>query len=171
MQIRYRYVTYRYTDGSQQQLERHYRQLLHDALRQSHQSILQRSATWRPLADIRESTEMLTLKIELAGMREEEIEVTLYEDALVISGERHDDSVSSENLYYHEAQIHYGPFRVEVLILSPIDRDNIKARYENGFLWVDLPKKLPESIAERIQIQPSSTKNSQRERVNTTHIE
>jgi len=40
MRIRYRYVTYRYTDGSQQQLERHYRQLLHDALRQSHQSIL-----------------------------------------------------------------------------------------------------------------------------------
>src|SRR2546427_80417 len=48
MRIRYRYVTYRYTDGSQQQLERHYRQLVHDAFRQSHQSILQRSATWRP---------------------------------------------------------------------------------------------------------------------------
>jgi len=91
MRIRYRYVTYRYTDGSQQQLERHYRQLLHDALRQSHQSILQRSATWRPLADIRESTEMMTIKIELAGVREEDIEVTLYEDALVVSGERQDD--------------------------------------------------------------------------------
>src|SRR6266550_150104 len=80
MRIRYRYVTYRYTDGSQQQLERHYRQLVHDALRQSHQSILQRSATWRPLADIRESTEMMTIKIELAGVREEDIEVTLYEE-------------------------------------------------------------------------------------------
>ncbi|GAC1695850.1 MAG: hypothetical protein NVS9B9_18460 [Ktedonobacteraceae bacterium] len=159
MRIRYRYVTYRYTDGSQQQLERHYRQLLHDALRQSHQSILQRSATWRPLADIRESAEMMTIKIELSGMREEEIEVTLYEDALVVSGERHDDPTRSENLYYHEAQIRYGPFRVEVLILSPIDGDGIKARYENGFLWVDLPKKLPENIAEHAQIQQSSTKD------------
>jgi len=158
MRIRYRYLTYRYTDGSQQQLERHYRQLLHDALRQSHQSILQRSATWRPLADIRESTGMMTIKIELAGVREEDIEVTLYEDALVVSGERQDDPERSENLYYHEAQIRYGPFRVEVLILSPIDREGIQARYENGFLWVDLPKKLPESKSERVRIQRSITK-------------
>ncbi len=158
MHIRYRYVTYRYTDGSQQQLERHYRQLLHDALRQSHQSILQRSATWRPLADIRESTEMMTIKIELAGVREEDIEVTLYEDALVVSGERQDDPERSENLYYHEAQIRYGPFRVEVLILSPIDREGTKTRYENGFLWVDLPKKIPESKSERVRIQRSITK-------------
>ena len=157
MRIRYRYVTYRYKDGSQQQLERHYRQLVHDALRQSHQSILQRSATWRPLADIRESAEMLTVKIELAGMKEEEIDVTLYEDALVVSGERHEEPERNENVYYHEAQIRYGPFRIEVLLLLPIDREGVKARYENGFLWVDLPK-LPQNKPERVRIQRSVTK-------------
>jgi len=157
MRIRYRYVTYRYTDGSQQQLERHYRQLLHDALRQSHQSILQRSATWRPFADIRESTEGMAVKIELAGMKEEEIDVTLYEDALVVSGERHEDAEPDSQLYYHEAQIRYGPFRIEILLLAPIERDGVKARYENGFLWVDLPK-LPQNNPERIRIQRSVTK-------------
>jgi len=157
MRIRYRYVTYRYTDGSQQQLERHYRQLVHDALRQSHQSILQRSATWRPLADIRESSEMLMVKIELAGMKEEEIDVTLYEDALLVSGERHEEPEGNENVYYHEAQIRYGPFRIEVLLLLPIDREGVKARYENGFLWVDLPK-LPQNKPERVRIERSVTK-------------
>ena len=157
MRIRYRYVTYRYTDGSQQQLERHYRQLVHDALRQSHQSILQRSATWRPLADIRESAEMVMVKIELAGMKEEEIDVTLYEDALVVSGERHEEPEGNENVYYHEAQIRYGPFRIEVLLLLPIDREGVKARYENGFLWVDLPK-LPQNKPERVRIERSMTK-------------
>jgi HSP20 family protein len=156
MRIRYRYVTYRYTDGSQQQLERHYRQLVHDALRQSHQSILQRSATWRPLADIRESAEMLMVKIELAGMKEEEIDVTLYEDALLVSGERHEEPEGNENVYYHEAQIRYGPFRIEVLLLLPIDREGVKARYENGFLWVDLPK-LPQNKPERVRIERSVT--------------
>jgi len=150
-------VTYRYTDGSQQQLERHYRQLVHDALRQSHQSILQRSATWRPLADIRESAEMVMVKIELAGMKEEEIDVTLYEDALVVSGERHEEPEGNENVYYHEAQIRYGPFRIEVLLLLPIDREGVKARYENGFLWVDLPK-LPQNKPERVRIERSVTK-------------
>src|SRR2546422_6555412 len=149
MRMRYRFVTYRYSDGSQQQMERHYRQLLQDALRQSQQSILQHSVTWRPLADIHESLEIMTVKIELAGMSEEEIEVTLYEDALVVSGERHDDHEHKQNLSYHEAQIRYGPFRFEVLIDSPIDRQAVTARYENGFLWVDLPKLL-ENQPERI---------------------
>ena len=138
MRMRYRYVTYRYSDGSQQQLDRHYRQLLQDAL--SQQAMLQRSVTWRPLADIQESAEMMTVKIELAGMKEEDIEVTLYADALVVSGERHDDHKHDTGIYYHEAQIRYGPFRVEVFIPSPVDREAVTARYENGFLWVDLPK-------------------------------
>jgi HSP20 family protein len=150
--MRYRYVTYRYIEGSQKQLEHHYRQLVQDALRQNQQSVLHRSTTWRPLADILESAEVMTIKIELAGMKEEEIEVTLYEDALVISGERHADHESQESLYYHEAQIRYGPFRVEVFIPSPIDRDAVTARYENGMLSVDLSK-LPENKPERVRIQ------------------
>lgn len=143
MRMRYRQVTYRYTDGSQQERDRYYRQLWHDALRQSQQALLQHSVTWRPLADIRESAEVMTVKIELAGMREEDIDVTLYADALVVSGERLDDHKQGETVYYHEAQIRYGPFRVEVFIPSPVDREAVTARYENGFLWVDLPK-LPE---------------------------
>src|SRR6266481_2765099 len=134
MRMRYRYVAYRYADGSQQQLERHYRQLLQDALRQSQQSILQRSVIWRPMADIQESAEMMTVKIELAGMKEEDIEVTLYADALVVSGERQDDHKHGVGIYYHEAQIRYGPFRVEVFIPSPVDREAVTVRYENGFL-------------------------------------
>src|SRR5215471_1092547 len=140
MRMRYRYVTYRYDDGSGQQLERHYRQLLQDALGQSQQSMLHRSVTWRPLADIHESADMMTVKIELAGMKEEDIEVTLYEDALVVSGVRHDKHEHGDNLYYHEAQIRYGPFRVEVYIPASIDREAVTARYEDGFLWIDLPK-------------------------------
>src|SRR6266480_4485339 len=140
MRMRYRQVTYRSIGGSPKQLEQRYRQLLNDALRQSQQSMLHRSSTWRPLADIRESAEYMMVKIELAGMKEEEIEVTLYEDALVISGERHDDHEHGANLYYHEAQIRYGPFRVEVYIPASIDREAVKARYEDGFLWIDLPK-------------------------------
>lgn len=155
MRMRYRHVTYRYIDGSQTQLEHHYRQLIQEALHQSQQTLLQRSKTWRPLADILESTDRMTVKIELAGMKEEDIEVTLYEDALVVSGERHDDQECQDPLHYREAQIRYGPFRVEVFISSPVEREAVKARYENGFLIVDLPK-LPLSKPERVPIQRSN---------------
>src|SRR6266542_2909515 len=136
MRMRYRQVTYRSIGGSPKQLEQRYRQLLNDALRQSQQSMLHRSSTWRPLADIRESAEYMMVTVELAGMKEEEIEVTLYEDALVISGERRHESDRQEDLYYREAQIRYGPFRVEVLLSVSIERDAVTARYENGLLWM-----------------------------------
>ncbi len=151
MRMHYRYVAYRYMEGTQKQLELHYRQLLNDALRQSQASILQPSATWRPLADILESPKMIQVKVELAGTEEEDIEVTLYEDALVISGERHDYQEPQEGLNYHEAQIRYGPFRVEVFILAPIMHDAVAARYKNGMLFVDLPK-LPTSQPEHVHI-------------------
>ncbi len=155
MRMRYRYVTCRYREGSQKQLELHYRQLLNDVLRQQ-QSVLYPSTTWRPSADILESSEKIRVTVELAGMNEEDIEVTLYEDALVISGERRDAYEYQQGLSYHEAQIRYGPFRVEVYIPTPIVRDAVNARYENGMLFVDLPK-LPASPSERISIQRTAS--------------
>ena len=152
MRMRYRHVTYRYIEGSQKQLEHRYRQLLQDAWRQSQQAMVHRASTWRPPADILESPEMVTVKIELAGMKDEDIEVTLYEDALVISGERQDHHANVENLCYHEAQIRYGPFRVEVFIPSPVEREAVTARYEHGFLWVDLPR-VSQSEPEHVRLQ------------------
>jgi HSP20 family protein len=158
MRMRYRQVTYRSIDGSSKQMEQRYRQLLNDALHQSQQSILHSSTTWRPLADICESAEGMTVKVELAGMKEEEIAVTLYENALVISGERLDEhDETHKNLCYHEAQIRYGPFRVEVFIPVPVERDSVTARYENGFLWVTLPGVLP-SQPGRVHIPGSAIK-------------
>lgn len=152
MRLRYRHMTYRYIDGTQNQLQYHYHQLVQEALHQSQQALLRRSKTWRPFADISESAAMMIVKIELAGMKEEDIDVTLYEDALVISGDRHEDHEPQEGLYYHEAQIRYGPFRVEVPVPLSIDRDAVTARYENGFLSVHLPK-LPANKSERVPLQ------------------
>jgi len=75
----------------------------------------------------------------------------------VINGERRHESDRQEDLYYREAQIRYGPFRVEVLLSVSIERDAVTARYENGFLWVTLPK-VPVSEPEQIHIQRSGIK-------------
>jgi HSP20 family protein len=143
MRLRYKYVTYHFGEdqSSQQSLERHYRQLMDELLRQGqHHTLPQRAVQWRPPADIQETPDTIVVKMELAGMRDEDIEVTLYEDALVVTGRREDDSDHDNTVYYHEAQIRYGPFRAEVLLPGPVRRDAVEARYENGFLRVVLPK-------------------------------
>lgn len=167
MRLRYKYVTYHFGEDqpSQQSLERHYRQLMDELLRQGqHHTLPQRAVQWRPPADIHETPDTIVVKMELAGMRDEDIEVTLYEDALVVTGRREDDADHDSTVYYHEAQIRYGPFRAEILLPGPVRRDAVEARYENGFLRVTLPKvseRMPEESRVTIKRGGRSSATSQ----------
>ena len=163
MRVRYRSVTYRYIQGSQEELERRYHQLWHELVRQSQQqTILHRPSLWRPPADIHETPDAITVKIELAGMREDTIDVTLYQDALVVSGERHDDHEHDETICYHEAQIRYGPFQIEIFIPQEIEPALVEAHYDDGFLRVLLPKAAP-GDAQQPSTQNSATTQKSRD--------
>jgi HSP20 family molecular chaperone IbpA len=163
MRLRFKYVAYHFgadasAESAQQNLQRHYRQLMDDLFRQGQQPPLGHgTAQWRPPTDIHETPEAILVKMELAGMREEDIEVTLYEDALVVTGRREDDSDHGDSVYYHEAQIRYGPFRAEILLPAAVKRDAAEASYENGFLRVLLPRAMP---AER-EAAPGAAKGGQ----------
>lgn len=140
MRLRLRSITYSF-GGTSQSLERHFRELREELLRQGqHYGLLHPTGQWRPPADIHETPDDMRIKIELAGMTEDDIEITLYDNALVVSGSRDDDSDHDETGCYHEAQIRYGPFRTEVLLPAPVDREAVTAVYENGFLRIRLPK-------------------------------
>lgn len=171
MRLRYRSVTYRYMQGSPQELERQHHQLWHELVRQSQPlSPLHHSSIWRPPADIHETDNAITVKIELAGMRESELDVTLYRDALVVSGERPDHHEHEEEaICYHEAQIRYGPFRIEIVIPNEVDHAQVKARYDDGFLQVLLPKKVPAPPKQLGSQAPSSSqKQPEREKQTPT---
>ena len=165
MRLRYRSVTHRYIQGSPQELERRYHELWHELVRQSQQqALMHRPSGWRPPADIHETPDAITVKIELAGMREEDIDVTLYKDALVVSGERRDDHEHDDTICYHEAQIRYGPFRVEIFIPGEIERNKIEAHYDDGFLKILLPKTAP-AEPKQAQIPGESAEQREREEV------
>jgi HSP20 family molecular chaperone IbpA len=102
---------------------------------------------WRPHTDVYETPEHLIVKMELAGVPEEAIEITLYADHVVVTGTR-EESLPTEKagsgpdhrLAFHEAQIHYGPFRSEVRLPRPIDSEGVTAELDNGFLVITLPR-------------------------------
>ena len=93
---------------------------------------------WRPPTDIYETPDAYILRVELAGVAEDQIELMLYQDVLVVEGTRSCDTPASAR--YHTAEIRYGRFRVELGLPADIDRDRVDARYEAGFLSVTLPK-------------------------------
>jgi HSP20 family protein len=158
MRLRYRTVLFHIEDG--EDLRQHYQQLIDELVRQAQpsHSIARRTASWRPPTDLHETEDAYFVKVEIAGMAEEDIEVTLYEDAVVVSGVRADESLPAEGASFHEAQIRYGPFQAAIPLPSHIDRASAEARYANGFLRLRLPKKPPARLrvqsGEEIAAQP-----------------
>jgi HSP20 family protein len=78
------------------------------------------------------------VQAELAGVREEDIDIALFSDYLAISGQRR--CAAPGVAAYHLAGILYGEFRLEVAVIANIRRDDVEASYDNGMLTVVLPK-------------------------------
>lgn len=141
--MRVRYVADAYSfGGPEQSLDRHYRELRDELLGQGRQYALphHHAVVWRPPADIHETTDAVVVKLELAGAREEHLEITVYSNGLVVSGRRDDDADLDDCLCYHEAQVRYGPFRAEFRLPVPVERDDAAVSYESGFLRIRLRK-------------------------------
>jgi HSP20 family protein len=94
---------------------------------------------WRPPADLYECAGEYVVKVEIPGLSEDEFDLSLYDDVLVVSGNRLCAMPSDEARVY-SMEIRYGPFRLEVPVPPAIDPDRVSARYEAGFLLVKLPK-------------------------------
>lgn len=143
MRVRYVSVSYRFGKSSTG-LEQHYQEL-REAMVSAAQgySYLRQTSAWRPPMDVHETAESVLVKVEVAGIREEDIEVELYPNALVITGVRRDDTDHDDGLCFHTAQVRYGIFHVDLALPAPIKPEDTEASYRDGFLRVRLPKVTP----------------------------
>jgi HSP20 family protein len=92
-----------------------------------------------PPTNIYETEHSLIMLCEIAGMREEDFEVTVEGNRLAISGARAALSFQGK-VVYHRIEIHSGPFRREFFIPRHVDSEKIAATYQNGFLRIEMPK-------------------------------
>lgn len=101
---------------------------------------------WRPAVDVYEADGTLTIVAELAGVREEQINVALDENILRIRGERTPLCEDPERSV-HEIGILYGPFAADIYLPFAVDHDGVEALYENGILQVRLRRVAPTKIS------------------------
>ena len=95
---------------------------------------------WRPDADAYETAASVEVLVDLAGVAEDDYEIQLFEDVLVVEGERRLPSCR-EGAVYHAVGVRQGPFRVELPLPAPVDGERAQARYDRGLLYVTLPKR------------------------------
>jgi len=114
-----------------------------DRVRRASWMDVQHTHTWRPPTDVFETDEAVVVRIEVAGMSQSDFHISTNERLLVITGFRNDPS---PKVAYHQLEVRYGEFRVEVFLHWLIDHTRVQATYESGFLMVTLPRTQPRQI-------------------------
>lgn len=112
-------------------------------------AIRHRRDLWQPAADVYETDDAYVVLLEVAGMRNAEIEVTLTDGALFVSGRRpelHHEGA----LHFHQLSINEGPFQCAVYLPGPVVESEVEAAYDDGLLTITLPKRRP--VTTRIEV-------------------
>jgi HSP20 family protein len=93
---------------------------------------------WSPALDLYQDSDSIVAVVELPGMRKEEIEISLHDGTLTISGERKRESANGEKAERTERYV--GAFRRSITLPTRVDASKVSATYQDGILTVTLPK-------------------------------
>src|SRR5204862_2548083 len=93
---------------------------------------------WSPALDLYQNNDNVVAVVELPGMRKEDIEISLHDGNLAISGERKNSSSNGETAERTERYV--GSFRRSITIPARVDASKVTATYRDGILTVTLPK-------------------------------
>ena len=105
---------------------------------------LRRAVIWVPPTDVFETEDQFVVQVEVAGVNQADLTVSLQDRRLIITGTRSDRGPSPRA--YQQMQVRFGDFGTEVELPAPIDENGIEASYVDGFLRVVLPKRKPRQI-------------------------
>lgn len=95
-------------------------------------------AFWVPNTDVYATENGCVIKVELAGMRSDNLEITVEGNRLRINGNRPDGCRASKCSFL-VMEINYGPFESVLELPAKYDLSQAKAAYLNGFLRIDVP--------------------------------
>jgi HSP20 family protein len=108
---------------------------------------------WWPRIDVFDREAELIVRMEMAGVDPDAIDVTVEDRTLTITGNRHFEEVSEENGFHHR-EIFTGEFKRSLVLPDGLDAAEIKARASNGILEVAIPRR-PEVLPRKVKIDVS----------------
>jgi HSP20 family protein len=112
---------------------------------------------WAPALDIAERTDAYVVTVEVPGIEPEQLEITLEDGVLTISGERRFEAETKEQ-QYHRVERSYGAFRRSITLPARVKADAIDASFEDGLLQVVVPK-AEEAKPRRIEVRSRQAVN------------
>jgi len=113
-------------------------------LSNSNWKLYSQNQRWNPPTDVFETDEQIIIRIEIAGMEEDDFDITFDKNIFSVTGSRIDQVRSVK--VFHQMEVNFGEFFTGIEINIPLDIDNAEARYNNGFLSIFINKASPKTI-------------------------
>ena len=98
------------------------------------------SCRWCPAVDVSESEKELLVSADLPGVDSKDVEITVKENILTLTGERKTEK-EDKGESYHRVERAYGSFSRSFVLPSTVDETKVSAEYKDGVLRVHLPKR------------------------------
>lgn len=95
--------------------------------------------TWAPALDLYEDKDNLVLRAELPGLKKEDIDISIHENVISVSGERKNEKKYEAGETSREERV-FGRFTRSLKLPKQVEAGKIKAVYKDGILTVTLPK-------------------------------
>jgi HSP20 family protein len=108
---------------------------------------------WSPPLDVFQDKDHVFVKCELPGMKKQDIQISLHENALTIAGERRQEQEIKEGDGYRSERF-FGRFHRSLTLPVPVQPHNVTAQYKDGILTVTLAK-AEEAKPKQIEVKVS----------------
>ena len=110
--------------------------------------------------NIAETQDGFIVEASLPGVKSEDLDITIQDNVLTISGETRQEQQTGEKPNYHRIERRYGRFSRSVSLPTQVQVDRVQATLTNGILRLDIPK--AEAVKPRkITVQGGSANNGQ----------
>ncbi|NPV87101.1 MAG: Hsp20/alpha crystallin family protein [Anaerolineae bacterium] len=119
------------------------------------ESLWQSEGEFMPQIDISETDKEFTITADLPGIDDKDIEVSVSNNVISISGKKEAQKTEKGRNYYH-VERSFGSFHRDIPLRMEIDEDKVEARFDKGVLTITAPKR-PEAIenVKRVQVKKS----------------
>lgn len=105
---------------------------------------------WMPASEVTETPDSYQIQLDVPGVRDENIQITLENDTLTVRGERKsEERKDTEKVHFVERR--HGYFHRSFTFPSTVERDGVKAQLNDGVLRIHVPK-VKEAVAKRIEV-------------------
>lgn len=106
---------------------------------QAHEPVFAQEEDAQLTIDVFQTSDEIILQAMVAGVRSEDLDISITQDMVTINGKRiRPHTVSAENFYYQE--LYWGNFSRSILLPQEVDAEEAQATMKNGLLTIRLPK-------------------------------